>query len=302
MAGLGLLAARKRVDLRRPLLPSWTTTREFGGYASRMQLASLTGFVNAELDGFVIAWVAGVKYVGIYSIGLQAASAARSVPMYAFSPLLTRLTTTFRSAGRGATAEEFDRLERRWVPSVVAFGVVAVAAIGFSVPIWLGHTYVLSGVTAVILLSCYIVHVGFTGMRTCFVRAVGRPGLEARYSTVWTVLNALLTVPLALLAGMLGVVGATAVTGVVASGYFVWLCRRSEGLPLLLPDRVWALYALLAGGLTVIGELAILRTDLHGFVGLLVSGLPPLVALGLLVRLERRRAGPAEARLGRVAT
>jgi len=302
MAGLGLIAARGRLAVRRPLLPSWTNTREFGGYASRMQLASLTGFVNAELDGFVIAWASGVKYVGIYSIGLQAASAARSVPLYAFSPLLTRLTTTFRSAGRDATAEEFDRLERRWLPSVLAFGLVAIAAIGFSVAVWLGHTYALSGVTAVILLLCYVVHVGFTGMRTCFVRAVGRPGLEARYSTVWTVLNALLTVPFALLAGMLGVVGATALSGLVASGYFVWLCGRSERLPLLLPDRAWALYVSLAAGLTVIGELAILRTHLHGFVGLLVSGLPPLLALGLLARFERRRARPAEARLGRVAT
>ena len=98
---------------------------------------------------------------------------------------------------------------RRWLPSVLGFGIVAVAAIGFSVPIWLGHTYVLSGITAVILLSCYIVHVR---LHRCgrVLLAVGRPGLEARYSTVWPVANGLLTVPLALLAGMLGVRLATA--------------------------------------------------------------------------------------------
>jgi hypothetical protein len=43
--------------------------------------------------------------------------------------------------------------------------------------------------TATILLAGYIVHVGLTGMRTCYVRAVGRRGLETRYSFVWMVTN-----------------------------------------------------------------------------------------------------------------
>ena len=54
--------------------------------------------------------------------------------------------------------------------------MVAIAAIGFSVPIWLGDSYALSGAVAAILLAGYTVHVGLTGMRTCYVRAVGRPG------------------------------------------------------------------------------------------------------------------------------
>ena len=138
MAATGLLLARRHLTVGRRLLPSWPAVREVGSYASRMQLAALSGFVNAELDGFVIAAVAPVGDVGLYSIGLQAASAARSVPLYAFSPLLTRLTTTFRHEGRAAAAMEFEQLERRWLPSVLGFGVVAVAAIGFSVPVWLG--------------------------------------------------------------------------------------------------------------------------------------------------------------------
>jgi O-antigen/teichoic acid export membrane protein len=290
MAGLGLLLARARLAVGRPLLPSRATVREVGGYASRMQLAALSGFVNAELDGFVIAAVSPVRYVGLYSIGLQAASGARSVPLYAFSPLLTRLTTTFRHRGREAAAEEFVELERRWLPSVLGFGVVAVAAIGFSVPIWLGHRYVLSGVTAAILLACFAVHVGFTGLRTCYVRAVGRPGLEARYATVWTVCNALLTVPLALAAGMIGVVSATAVTGVLASGYFVVLCRRAERLPVIYPSRRGWLLGVGASCLTVAGELVVLRSGVSGLIGLVVSGLPPLVGLGILAGIDRRAA------------
>jgi O-antigen/teichoic acid export membrane protein len=290
LAVSGLFLARRRVTFRRPLLPSPSTIREVGSYASRMQLAAVTGFVNAELDGFVIAAVSPVRYVGLYSIGLQAASAARSVPLYAFSPLLTRLTTTFRRDGRAAAAVEFEQLEQRWLPSVLGFGAVALAAIGFSVPVWLGHGYGLSGAAAAVLLTGYIVHVGFTGMRTCYVRAIGRPGLEARYSTVWTVANAALTVPLALAAGMIGVVGATAGTGVLASLYFVSLCRREERLPVFIPGPRWWAIAAVAAGVTVLGELVVIQTGVHGFAGLVLSGIPTLAGLGLLAAIELRRA------------
>jgi len=282
LALAGLLLAGGSAALRRPLLPARAVVREVGGYASRMQLASLSGFVNAELDGFVIAAVAPVRYVGYYGIGLQVASAARSLPLYAFSPLLTRLTTTFGRGGRAAAKAEFLELEGRWLPGVAGYGVAAVAAAAFVVPLWLGHQhrYVLSGIVAAVLLVGYVVHVGLTGMRTCYVRAVGRPGLEARYSTVWTVLNAALTIPLALAAGMIGVVSATALTGVVASVYFVVLCRREEGLPAVVPRRVWWVAALVAAAVTAGGEAALLRTGLHGVAGLAVSCLPPLAGLG----------------------
>jgi O-antigen/teichoic acid export membrane protein len=302
MAVGGLVLARRYIAFERPFLPGLSALRELGHYSSRMQLTAMTGFVNAELDGFVIAAVAPVRYVGLYSVGLQAASAARSVPLYAFSPLLTRLTTTFRQEGRLATRAEFRNLERRWLPSVLGYGVVAIAAIGFAVTVWLGDDYLLGGLTAVILLIGYVAHVGFTGMRTCYVRAVGRPGLEARYSTIWTVCNAALTVPLALVAGMLGVVGVTAGTGIVASVYFAFLCRREEGLPILLPARSWWIFAVAAACITAAGELVVLRTGIEGFAGLVLAGLPPLIALTIVAPLERRHSRSSRGQLQRATT
>lgn len=277
----GLVFARTNVSLCRPLLPSRATRRELWSYASRMQLSAVTGFVNGELDALVIAAVLPVRYVGLYMIGMQAAAAARSLPLYAFAPLLTLLTRTFRIEGRDGAAARFEGLERRWLPGVLGYGVVAVAAIGFSVPIWLGTDYVLSGVVAATLLAGYMVHVGLTGLRTCYVRAIGRPGLETRYSLVWTVGNAVLSIPSALAAGVVGVVTATAATGIVASVYFVALCRREEQLPVILPGRRWRELALAAVAITVAGELAVLQTNLHGFFALALSGVPALLALAV---------------------
>ncbi len=283
-----LLLGATHVAFRRPLLPSLATAREVVHYSSRMQLSALTGFVNTEMDALVIAAVLPVRYVGIYQIGMQVAAAARSLPLYAFAPLLTRLTTIFRRAGRQATVTEFERLERRWLVGVLGYGVVAVAAAAFTVPIWLGDDYVLSGAVAAVLLAGYIVHVGLTGMRTCYVRAVGRPGLETRCSTAWTVVNALLTIPLVLLAGVVGVVAATAFAGMVASVYFVWLCRRREDLALILPPAWWLPLLVAAAAVTVLGELAIVYVGVHGFAGLALSGLPAIAGWAIVATGLRR--------------
>ncbi len=285
---VGVSAAAGTISLAWPFLPSLATVRDLWGYASRMQLSAATGFVNSELDALVIAAVLPVRYVGLYSIGLQAAAAARSLPLYAFPPVLTRLTGTFRREGRRAAGAEFARLERTWLPAVLAYGLVAVAAVGFSIPVWLGDRYVLSGAVAVILLACFTVHVALTGMRTCYVRAVGRPGLETRCSALWTLVNAVLTVPLALVAGVIGVVSATAIAGIVASMYFVLLCRRTEGLPGAVPQPRWWALAAVAATLTVAGELAIVRTGLHGFLPLALTALPPLVGLSVFAVGFRR--------------
>jgi O-antigen/teichoic acid export membrane protein len=283
-----LLMAARQLSIRRPLLPVRATRRELWRYSSRMQLSALTGFVNAQMDALVIAAVLPIRYVGLYGIGMQVASAVRTVPLFVFAPLLTRFATTFRNHGREATAVEFERMERRWLPAMLGYGVVTVAAIGFAVPIWLGDRYLLSGLTAAILLVGYMVHVGLTGMRTCYVRAIGRPGLETRYSSVWTVTNAALTIPMALAGGLLGVVGATAATGVLASIYFVVLCRRTEQLPVIAPERRWWGLVAAAAGITVAGELAILQTDLHGFFPLALTAVPGLLAWLMLVTSVRR--------------
>lgn len=167
---------------------------------------------------------------------------------------------------------------------------------------WHGHAYALTGVTAVALLTGYIVHVGLTGMRTCYVRAIGRSGLKARYSTVWTISNAALTIPLALLAGMVGVVSATAATGVLASVDFVVLCGRAEGLLFFVPAARWWMLAAAAAVVTVSGELIVLRTGVQGYAGLILSAIPPLVALLLVVPFERRQFGTKDTRLRRITS
>jgi O-antigen/teichoic acid export membrane protein len=293
LTAANLVAGARHISIGWPFVPTFATAREVGKFSSWMQLTAAVGFVNVQLDGLVIAAILPVRYVGLYQIGFQVASAVRSLPLYAFPPLLTRLTTIFRLEGSARVALEFERLESRWLPDVLGHGLVAVAAVGFSIVAWLGDGYVLSGATAAVLLAAYVLHVGLTGMRTCYVRAIGKPSLETRSSIAWSLINLVITVPLVLWLGLLGAVASTAISGMIASVYFISLCRAREGLPIVRPDRRWLTIAAIAVVITIAGELAILQTGYHGFLALLLSGVPALLGWALIATRLRQGTEPA---------
>ncbi|MEU9389980.1 oligosaccharide flippase family protein [Streptomyces sp. NPDC048324] len=291
---VGLGAAAGHLRIQRPLLPLRAERHEFGAYAMRMQLSGFTVFLNGEIDALVVAALLPVRYVGIYAAGYQAAMGLRSLPLYAFPPILTRMTQVFTVRGLAGAAREFRTVQARWVPAVSAYSVVVTGWVGLAVPIWLGPGLGLSGAVAVVLMAGYSVQVALTGVRTCFVRATGRPGYETRYSWCSTVVNLLLTVPLALAFGVVGVVLGTAIGITAGSLYFVILCRRLAGLrDARLPSR-WFPATLLAVAIAVLGTLPVLWLGWHGVLPLLLAGVPVLgglAAAGFLL-LPGLVAGP----------
>ncbi|MFI9828598.1 lipopolysaccharide biosynthesis protein [Streptomyces sp. NPDC051913] len=281
----GLAVGARHLRIRRPLLPPRAERRDFGGYAVRMQLSGFTVFLNGEIDALVIAALLPVRYVGVYAAGYQAANALRSLPLYAFPPILTRMTHVHARHGLTGAVREFHVLEVRWLPAVLTYGVVTTAAVGLAVQVWLGSALALSGAVAAVLLAGYSVQVALTGIRTCFVRAIGKPGYETRYSWFATAVNLVLTVPLTLLFGVVGVVLATAVGLTAGSAYFVVLCRRLAGLRERRLPRHWPAATALAAAIAVLGNLMVLRLDVHGVLPLLLAGLPVLVGLAVAAAL-----------------
>ncbi|KUN23375.1 hypothetical protein AQJ23_25470 [Streptomyces antibioticus] len=293
----GLAIGAQHLRIQRPLLPSRAERREFGGYAARMQMSGFTVFLNGEIDALVIAALLPVRYVGIYAAGYQAATALRSLPLYAFPPILTRMTHIYTRHGLPGAAREFPVLQARWLPCVLTYGVVTTAAVGLAVQVWLGPALALSGAVAAVLLAGYSVQVALTGIRTCFVRAIGRPGHETRYSWFSTAVNLALTVPLTLLFGVVGVVLSTALGIMAGSAYFVVLCRRLAGLREQRLPRRWPGATAAATAVALLGDLLVLRLGLHGVLPLLLAGLPVLAGLVIaaaLLRPELRAPHPAE--------
>jgi O-antigen/teichoic acid export membrane protein len=283
VAGLivGFALAGRLVRLRRPLLPSRAERAAFLAYAGRMQLSSITSFLNGEVDALVVAALLPVRYVGLFAAAHQVATAARSLPLFAFPPLLTTFANSFAQRGEPGALAEFVRIQSRWLPVVLGYTVVATSAAAFVVPIWLGDGFQLAGVIAAILTFGYGLHVALTGIRTCFARSIGQPGLETRYSIFSTIVNVMLTVPLALIFGVVGVVIATAVALTSASVYFVWLCRPF-GVRDRLPALRWWPAIALAGCVTAAGEAGVRSLDWHGPLAVAAAGVPALLGLALL--------------------
>ena len=90
---------------------------------------------------------------------------------------------------------------------VLGAGVIGAATLSPLIEAWLGDGY---GEAA--LLGAVLVLAGAAGLATgtgvAYLRAVGRPGLEARMGPLIVGVNLLLTIPLAFTAGALGVVPA----------------------------------------------------------------------------------------------
>jgi len=289
----GLCVGARHIRLRRPMLPGRAERRDFVRYATRMQLSGLTFFLNGEIDALVIAALLPVRYVGIYTAGYQAATALRSVPLYAFPPMLTRMTHVHARHGLAGTVREFHVLQARWLPAVLTYGVVTTASVGLAVQVWLGTGLALSGAVAAVLLAGYSVQVAVTGVRTCFVRAIGRPGYETRYSWCAVVVNLVLTVPMTLALGIVGVVVATAVGLIAGSLYFVALCRRAAGLHERRLPRRWLPTTLAAAAVAGLGDLLVLELGWHGVLPVLLAGVPVLAGLAFAALVLRRVAAPA---------
>lgn len=279
---VGFALARRLVRFRRPLLPRAAERAAFRAYAGRMQLSSMTSLLNGEVDALLVAALLPVRYVGIFAAAHQVASAARSLPLYAFPPILSTFANSFARHGRPGARADFDRIQARWLPLALGYTAVAACAALFAVPIWLGDEFDLAGVVAAILTLGYGLHVALTGMRTCFVRSIGRPGLETRYSVFSTLVNLALTLPLALAFGVVGVVTATSIALTSASLYFAWLCRPF-GIRDRLPHPRWWLAIALAAGVTVLGDLAVRHTGWHGPLAVAVAGIPAVVGLMAIV-------------------
>jgi O-antigen/teichoic acid export membrane protein len=249
-----------------------------GSYALRMQGSSLARLANVELDAVVISALLPVRMVGIYSIGENAAGAVRMLPVYALGPIFTRMARRFGVHGRDGAVDEYRSLNRAWITMVTGYVAIGMATLAFGVRSWLGPEYVTAGYVAVVVFFGYGVNL-ITGVGTTLARAVGKPGLETRYGAWTTVVNLLLTVPLGLLFGIWGIIGATAIASVTGSIYFTRILRGGVGgefEPPLAGIRPVAMLLAAAGAL--LGEVLLLRVEVFGPDGLLLAGAPALLA------------------------
>jgi O-antigen/teichoic acid export membrane protein len=216
---------------QRPRFVDRAEARALVGFSARLQATTLAAVVNNQTDKIVVGLVASTAAVGQVGIAAQVAEAGRIVAGSALSPMISRLSSQ-HGGGSGATGAAFTRLHRLWTLAVLGGTVVGLASLYPLIRGWLGTGHGDAAGYGALLVAAYGTNL-LAGAVTAYLRALGRPGLEARAGLLIVALNVLLTVALGLAFGPYGVLAAT--TLAYAAGT-AWFLRRAHGL---LPGGSW---------------------------------------------------------------
>jgi len=209
----------------RPGLIASAQAREIAGFSLRLQASVLSLLVNTQTDKVIVGLVAPARTLGLVAIGSQVAEAGRLVLGAALTPMISRLSAASGLGHTGARDALFTRLDRLWVLVVVGGTVIGAATLTPLLAGWLGEGYSDAALYGAVLVTAYGIGL-IPSVMLAYLRAVGRPGLEARYGLTIIGLNVALTVGLGLVAGAVGVVVATAIAYLLGTA---WLLARARG-------------------------------------------------------------------------
>lgn len=261
-----------------PRLLAGPEARRVIGFSLRLQATSLSELVNWQSDKLIMGFVAGPTTLGYLGIGQQVADSGRLLSGGALSPINAALASRAGAGDHEGVLALYLRLHRLWVLTIFGGAVVGAAATGPLIDAWLAQDVGDAPLFASLLIlgsACGL----STGTGIAYLRAIGQPGLEARYSTSILAVNAVLTIGFAVLFGPVGIVVGTLCAYASGAAFFFSRLRRrvpvspvgggSEGL------RVLVLAALAASGAYGGG---------HVLASGIASGfaLPPVVVVTLL--------------------
>jgi O-antigen/teichoic acid export membrane protein len=233
-----------------PRLAARAQVRALVGFSARLQVTVFSELVNWQSDKLVVGLIAPAATVGQLGIGAQFADGGRLLAGAALSPVQSAFANEAGGGDAAGLKQRFAELHRLWVLGVLGAGVIGAASLPPLIEAWLGPGY---GEAA--LLGAFLVLGSAAGLSTgtgvAYMRAIGRPGLEARMGPLIVAANLALTVPLAFAAGARGVVIGTFGAYVIgASWFFSQLRHHVPASPVRgVRDAIGATAgALLAGG------------------------------------------------------
>jgi PST family polysaccharide transporter/lipopolysaccharide exporter len=212
-------AAALAPALARPRVMRRGELRALVGFSARLQVTAFSELVNWQSDKLVVGIVATPATVGQLGIGAQFADGGRLLAGAALSPVHSAFALAAGAGDDADLRQRFTELHRLWVLGVLGGAVIGAASLPALIDAWLGDGY---GEAA--LLGAGLVLASAAGLSTgtgvAYMRAIGRPGLEARMGPLIVAANLALTIPLALAAGARGVVLGTLGAYVIGASWF----------------------------------------------------------------------------------
>jgi O-antigen/teichoic acid export membrane protein len=207
-------------------LPSRERAKEVLAYSAKSQLGWIASLINLQSDTLVIGLLVGVRAAGTYQLGSSVAGAIRAVGVISISAMIPTATRAIAHEGRAAVR----RLTLRYMPIVLGTTFPIFVITGLTAPfvfiVWIGH--ISHGVVPIVIAlnAAFALNIA-TGVPSTISLADNRPGFVSRNAVQMAVLNLALTVALAPVLGLAGVVAGTVVAVALLSVMFIVSFARS---------------------------------------------------------------------------
>ncbi len=239
-AGLALLPALVALvrvwGAPRPLRPSRVVVREVAGYGLKNQVLWIATLVNFQTDKVVIGALVGLRAAGAYEIASRVVGALRGVAVLTLSAMIPTFTAALARTGRSAVAAHYSLYTRRSVSLAFPVFLLGCVSAPFLLPAWLGE--VPARAEAILIAASLANLVDLTtGTASSLALAEGRATLVAGNAVFGAVANIALTVALAPIFGLWGVLAGTLVALTGATLVFFVRFHRAYRIPSAVLSR-----------------------------------------------------------------
>lgn len=188
--------------------PSRSLVREVLGFSVKNQLGWFADLINFQTDKVIIALMVDIRAAAVYEIASRVVLAVRSVAVLSVSAMIPTAAARIVEEGREVIGAMYRRYTLR--SCAVAFPLFTVTSVTapFLLIAWLKTAPGDAELLVPFLTLAYFVNIT-TAVGSTIAIGAGHPGFASANSVLIAVLNVVLTVALAPLFGLWGVVAGT---------------------------------------------------------------------------------------------
>lgn len=227
-------------------LPSAALVKEVLVFSAKNQVGWLADLVNFQTDKVIIALMVDIRAAAIYEIASRVVLAVRSVAVLSVSAMIPTTAARIVEEGRQVITNIYRSYTQK--SCAIAFPLFTFTAVSapFLLVAWLNTATGDAEVLVPFLNLAYLVNIT-TAVGTTVAIGAGHPGFASANSVLIAILNVLLTLALAPLFGLWGVVTGTFVAVTFGSVVFnvrflkLFGLRASALLGAVLPPGALAL-------------------------------------------------------------
>lgn len=201
-------------------------SKEFFYYGSKLQFASLSGFLNLQIDKILIGHYLKIEFVAFYELGAKLAMMVRHIPSVMMGPLIP-------AAAQLAASRDVKRLRELYLQANYYFIMIAAPISAFLytnsksiIELWLGSLYNPLCNTALKALSIAFFFQMLCGVVTSIGRGAGNIKYELESSVLNATLNITLSIILVIKMGFFGTLLGTAIAMAVSHTLFYFRFSR----------------------------------------------------------------------------